>query len=323
MFDEKFNKDEAIETFKSIIKKESDEHNLNLKFVNISISDKVKEVLKNNNIKLYRILDWINAIIDYRMLRKCFAYYDEYLNTINFITDKKIIIKKSDYYNKINLIESAYHEVFHAIDKKRIDDFYQNDIDVRRISFDYFFSIVESLIWNNYDVIIRYDLDHDSFISEIQADLYGVEKAISNNRFKADDIYKLLIVKDNAEKEYRRYDTNFFINAFFKYYRGNWYKDKRLNKTIFSIFYEGDKYRTLEEIFRNDKIGCVDNRIVAAIITSDSFMDNFLGNHYRMSDDVYNKVNSYIKYIGEENSRLDKINEFYNNLKSNNKNKFF
>lgn len=321
MFDEKFSKDEAIETFKSIIKKESDEHNLNLKFVNISISDKVKEVLKNNNIKLYRILDWINAIIDYRMLRKCFAYYDEYLNTINFITDKKIIIKKSDYYNKINLIESAYHEVFHAVDKKRIDDFYQNDIDVRRIGFDYFFSIVESLIWNNYDVIIRYDLDHDSFISEIQADLYGVEKAISNNRFLSDDICKLLEIKNNAEKKYEKYDTNFFINELYQYYQEKWNEDDKLNKKIFSLFFENGSYRNINDIFNNDKIHCVDNRIVAAIITSDSFMDNFLGNHYHMSDDVYNKVNSYIKYLGKENSRIDIINEFYDNLKLNNNNK--
>lgn len=321
MFDEKFNKDEAIETFKSIIKKESDEHNLNLKFVNISISDKVKEVLKNNNIKLYRILDWINAIIDYRMLRKCFAYYDEYLNTINFITDKKIIIKKSDYYNKINLIESVYHEVFHAIDKKRIDDFYQNDIDVSRIGFDYFFSIVESLIWNNYDVIIRYDLDHDSFISEIQADLYGVEKAISNNRFLSDDICKLLEIKNNAEKQYEKYDTNFFINELYQYYQEKWDKDERLNKRIFSMFYEEGDYKTLDEIVNHDEIKCVDARIVAAIVTSDSFMESIINKNYHISDDIFNKVKGYIKYIGEENNRINKINEFYDNLKLNNNNK--
>ena len=323
MFDEKFSKDEAIETFKSIIKKESDEHNLNLKFINISLSDSVKEIFEFHKIKLYKSEHWIEAFKIYRSVKKCFAYYDDQLNSVNFITDKKIIIKSLDKYKKLKLIHTAYHEAFHAIDKKRVDDFYQKDLDVNSIGFDYFFSILEALLWDVDEVSKRYHANHDGFIIEIQADLYGVEKAISNNRFKADDIYKLLIVKDNAEKEYRRYDTNFFINAFFKYYRGNWYKDKRLNKTIFSIFYEGDKYKTLEEIFRNDKIGCVDNRIVASIITSDSFMDNFLGNHYHMSDDVYNKVNSYIKYLGKENSRIDKINEFYNNLKSNNKNKIF
>ena len=321
MFDEKFNKDEAIETFKSIIKKESDEHNLNLKFISISLSDSVKELFEYHKIKLYKSKHWKEAFSIYRNVKKCFAYYDDQFNSVNFITDKKLIIKRLDKYKKLKLIHTAYHEVFHAIDNKRIDDFYQKDMNVSSIGFDYFFSIIEAILWDIDEVSKRYNSNHDGFICEIQADLYGVEKAISNNRFHADDIYKLLLIKDNAEKEYKKYDTNFFINIFYKRYKDNWDKDERLNKRIFSMFYEEGDYKTLDEIVNHDEIKCVDARIVAAIITSDSFMESIINKNYHISDDIFNKVKGYIKYIGEENNRINKINEFYDNLKLNNNNK--
>ena len=74
----------------------------------------------------------------YKNVRNIIAYYDFNLDAISLIKDKKIIFTSVDRLNKAEMIETAYHEYFHALDKDRVYQFYDYDCPLENIDFGFF-----------------------------------------------------------------------------------------------------------------------------------------------------------------------------------------
>ena len=301
MLHEKINKKNLLELFSDIIKHENKKYGLNLQFIHLSLKDRVKEVLKENKISIKRSSDWIKAIDIYAYARDTVAFYNSDFDNISLITDKRICLISDEKFNKAEMIETAYHEFFHALDKDRVDNFFYNDCRLNEIDFGYFFSIVEELVWSTSVVKNRYVTHPTDFICEIQADLYGIERTISNHKLNKTDINSLRRFKRGLKDKYENYDTDFFLDILYRYYKNNTRVEVFKNE-IFTVFYKSGEYRDINEIINDSRLSIIDNRITNSIITSSSFLEYLYDNSQNLNKST---IMYLIKLLESEIVRLN------------------
>ena len=227
--------------------------------------------------------------------------------------------------NKIfRLLNICYHELRHSE---------QQMFDVN--SYDKFMNDIEEFIqqFNSND----YRLLHDKYSYEIGANLYCVNKSSEYLKKKYPDLYekeKEDIIKLQKEYylDYATYDASDVFDRFLKTIR---FKDFRYGvngdiNPILGIFLDEDNnFRRFDRIVNNKKFNSVDKRIVAAIFSSDTFLNevdldlltlnelNILYDSLSYMDTIYkNQVKIINDYelndedINKEKCFLEKVKRF-------------
>ena len=308
----KVTQDRAIELVRRIIESENNKYGLDIKFISLSLKDRVKELMKHDNFVINKVTDYIYAYGIYKYVRNTIAYYDFNLDTISLIKDKKILFTSLDKFNKAEMIETAYHEYFHALDKDRVYQFYDYDCPLDNIDFGFFFSIVEDIIWPLEEVQEAYRINPTGFMCEIQADLYGIENTLSKHNVDSKSVYLLKKFNSTLLERYDGYDSDFFLENLYKYYINN-YDSDFFSSQIFDVFYKNGSYKRIDAILNDSRVVMLDKRILNSILLCPSFLNTMVNGNYSLNSEQYKYLFSLLDdEIIRLNDKLDskrKLNE--------------
>ena len=267
---------EAVELMQEIIQKENYKYNLDISFGTVKFTNRLKHELNQNQINLEKgFKKWVKAfdIYEYEKSTRaiCFCYHSI---RISLVTDKHIVFKfLNDIYKRLDILITSYHEFFHALEDKKFADIKDNDLSTTDINFYTFFSIIETMIKHQPEVVNYYKNNHDDFIREMGADLYAIKQTIDKHNLNSKEKKKLLKMQKDVLNKYNRYNTDCFVDQFFTYYSENWANNRKFDKEIFNVFYSNGHYRNLNEIFKDPRFRLVHSKISEAIILSHSFLN--------------------------------------------------
>ena len=293
---------EAVELMQEIIQKENYKYNLDISFGTVKFTNRLKHELNQNQINLEKgFKKWVKAfdIYEYEKSTRaiCFCYHSI---RISLVTDKHIVFKfLNDIYKRLDILITSYHEFFHALEDKKFADIKDNDLSTTDINFYTFFSIIETMIKHQPEVVIYYKNNHDDFIREMGADLYAIKQTIDKHNLNSKEKKKLLKMQKDVLNKYNRYNTDFFVDQFFTYYSENWANNRKFDKEIFNVFYSNGHYRNLNEIFKDPRFRLVHSKISEAIILSHSFLNTIDINQLNSDTKEYllNIIKSKIKNL--------------------------
>ena len=213
-------------------------------------------------------------------------------NTVIFLNHINEIEKIE---NKIfRLAEVCYHEARHSIQQK-FDSY----------SYDGFLRDIDHFLRTNMD----YTLEHDKYSFEIGANLYGVRKAKEYLKTRYPDLYKKH--KEEIEKSEKRYQFDYMtydvsdnidrtiqmLKLTDKVRNNKLIKGKKLKdiSPVLEIFLNEDaSFKHFSEIVQNDKFNGLDKRIVYAVLSSKSFLEQI--NMNQLSFEELQLVNESLQY---------------------------
>ena len=308
----KVTQDNAIKLVSSIIEAENKKYGLDINFINLSLKDRVKELMRQENFVIKKVSDYIQAFDIYKYVRNTIAFYDSNFDTISLIKDKKLLLISVEEFNKAEMIETAYHEFFHALDKDRVYQFYDFDCPIENIDFGFLFSIVEDIIWPLDEVQKMYHIDSENFLCEMQADLYGIDNTLSKHKLDIKSINSLKKFNDVLLERYENYDSDFFLDVLYKFYQEN-PEYELFDNQIFDIFYKDGVYKNIDEILNDPRTNLLDRNVLYSFLMCPSFLKTMINGEYNLDIEQYKQLFSMLENkIMKLNNRLDskkKLNE--------------
>lgn len=173
--------------------------------------------------------------------------------------------------NIVQLLKTTYHELYHAIYfNTKQKGFKFNDFNSFACDLEQF------LMKHNIGTPLRYLYNHDSFMFEILANIYGVKKTeeyISQNPNAHNyDLKKLKKIKQKYDRQYDNYNLSKILDDIIKNYKSA-LKCKDFDKSFFEIFLNEDgTFKNLNSSFLNEKINQIDKRIIDAFLNTNSFL---------------------------------------------------
>lgn len=253
------------------------------------------------------------------------GFYNSEGNIVIFLSHINKIKKPE--HKIFELAKVCYHEARHVMQQK-----------FNVYSYDGFLTDIDFFLKTNID----YKLDHDKFSFEIGANLYGVRKAKEYLKTKYFDLYEKH--KDEIDKlekkyqlDYMTYDASDNIERVVqmlkesnnKLVKGN--KLKNISPILEIFLNEDASFKHFSEIVQNDKFKELDKRIVYAILSSKSFLQQInmnqlsieelelvneslqytsalYKNQKKLIEQSLNKTNiAYLEYLMSQNSLITKI----------------
>lgn len=121
-----------------------------------------------------------------------------------------------------------------------------------------------------------YLLKHDDFYFEIDANIYGIEKA--NDYCSKNNIFAPNLQRSYAERQYSQminYDFDYFLRLFNIIYRNPGYRlnNKLGSNSTYSIFYNKiGNFRRLSDILNNPLFQGLNDKLKMEILSSNSFL---------------------------------------------------
>lgn len=258
------NYNKVKEICNDILKKASNKYNIDINAYIVGSIEFYKTDFYKNNLKL------CNSIID-KIVLSTIPY-----NTVGLYEsrDKSLVIYIHKYKfmpsnNITKVLFVLYHELFHSIQNKELDnkDYNWNNY------YDFICQLERFAKKNIYSEIRRYDKEHDSFMFETLADIFGMintKKYLEQNNIKPDNRF-IDKIDDNINNRMNDYDQTYLIDIIIKEYK--FIKNNRDFKTHnFDIFLTKEGVpKDKEEILKDKRINKIDKTIVEAFFNSKSF----------------------------------------------------
>ena len=194
------------------------------------------------------------------------------------VEDKEIIIFFDNlpiYDNIIHTLQTVFHELFHALDEENkvtnLDQYtnFSNECDKW---------LIDTAPFSDLITYIVSPKDHDAYMFEILANLYGIqktEKYIKENNIKCSnfELSRLKKLKAKYTLQYERHDLTKSLNLIIKDYQ-YFIKFEDFDKTIFEYFFtDNGEVKDINTIFLNEKVLELDNRILSAFIKTDKIKE--------------------------------------------------
>lgn len=258
------NYNEVKEICNDIINKESKRHNIDINAYIVGNLEFYKTDFYKSNIKL------CHGIIDKLML------LTTPFNTGGLYEsrDKSLVIYINKYKfmpsnNLTKVIFILYHEIFHSIQSKELDN--------RNYNWNNYYDFISQLERfakkNIHSEIKRYNYNHDSFMFETLADIYGIinaKKYLKENNIEIDNEY-LNLIDEDIKNRMNNYDISYIIDIIIKEYK--YIKNNNNFKTYnFDIFLNSNgEPKNKEEILNDKRINQIDRLIVEAFFNSKAF----------------------------------------------------
>jgi len=268
-------KDITVEKLKNLAHKIASEEE---KIHEIKIDIKpmtVVEYYKNDIFKRDLILtcDDKYKMIDLSVLKFPFVYNAFYeidtKDIIVFIKSRKAMKTKPELI-LADFIVAIYHEIKHKLQ-------YQDREKITKLEFSTFKFDIELLV--QYFNPKYYNEHHGQIFMEIEANLYGVNKALEylnkNNLLNQTTKKHLELLKDAYELDLKNYDFQKFLRMFNEIIMKNNNIEKAELTGWTEIFYNDDKtIKNIKEILSHEDIEHVDTRLLEAFFSSSHFLES-------------------------------------------------
>ncbi|MDO4962870.1 MAG: hypothetical protein Q4E75_02050 [bacterium] len=235
-----------------------------------------------------------------------------FLNGVSRKKSKEIVV----FYNDIptpffedsivRLLKTTYHELYHALDDARENDY----------SFDMFANTCDRFIVSHSPIdSIKYFLTskgHDSFMFEILANNYGIKRAeeyieknnISINNYEKNKLQKL---KQKYELQYQNYDLTKRLDMIINDYKVC-LNCKDFDNKIFSLFLNDDSsVKNLNKVFIDENVLSLDTRILKSFLKSKKIKESL--NNIKLSEEALLNIEKIL-----DNNKSEEIND--NNRKT-------
>ena len=258
-------------------------------------------VLKHPDFSLKeKIKNFISAT-KYSLLPSYKGIYSDSDNSIVIFIDNLIVLPKMKI-NIIDLLKTTYHEIYHAIDfKNKTESFDFNN-------YDKFSCDLERFLSKHYTAMpFKYLFNHDSFMIEILANKYGIEKTIQyikeNPLNYTYDINRLSKLKNKYDKQYNNYNLSKYLDIIIKNYK-DVKKCKDFDDTIFTIFINEDgTIKSLNEVLVDPKVKEIDKKIFSAFLNTPTLKKSF-----NITEEIKEKIDSILNIKNEEIELDSKVN---------------
>lgn len=236
---------------------------------------------------------------------------DNEIYIILTILFKETIKKRIDTKNPhqlVELITTVYHEIGHSRQRIKTENYsYYEQMLINPI---------EDYIKNNNGA--HYGKNHDDYLSEIDADIYGITK--SEQFLKQNNLYeeeKDYIKGLKAEYYLRKknYDFDEIFEEFYKIYKSKAIKQRgKINnnlplETFIDIFFEKDtaNFKSIIDICRNKNFDTLDKEMFCRVLTSRPFIEQL--NFKEITREEISFMIEIIKYIFEQEENKRRYNE--------------
>ena len=287
------------------------------------IDEEVKRTGINNNVFPLTFIEYYNNYIfkgkfslikkaTYSVMPVISSGFNDLDGDVIIFLDRINIVKRP--YGKLfNLLRVCYHELRHSM-QWNFDNY----------SYDKFLLDLDNYYKKFVDINDYYN-NHDKYSFEIGANIYSVDKASEYLFKKYPEIYNL--EKENIKKlkkryynDYLMYDASFAFDRVFQTIKKNKmiFKENLYdNNPILEIFLDDNLcFKRIDEIINNELFNLLDNRIVSAIISSDSYLKELNIDNLSISDLIF--INKYLEYTynlyNNQLMLLDKNNKDYKKL---------
>lgn len=218
--------------------------------------------------------------------------------------------------NRINKIEKIEHKIFRLAQICYHEARHSMQQKFDKYSYNGFLKDIDHFLKTNID----YTLEHNKYSFEIGANLYAVRKAKEYLETKYPDLYKKH--KDEIEKlekkyqfDYMTYDASDTVERAIqmlkvtnkignnKIIKG---KSKKEISPVLEIFLNEDaSFKNFSEIVQNEKFKELDKRIVYAILSSKSFLEQINMNQLSIEElEIVNKSLQYTSTLYKNQSKL-------------------
>lgn len=210
-------------------------------------------------------------------------------NAIVIFLGRCIIMQELGISHQLYLsLRTTYHEYFHYIqfNSDQHDNYHKAIYEI------------ESIIAANKP--IKYFNNHKSFLFEIEADKYGIQKAenhLQQNEEQCKGSYEDDKAFINWEKSrndfnYNNYDLNFLLNILHIIVRKN---PSFIKESFLETIYKNDgSFKKIADILQNPLFLALDERIQYHLIGNDTFLHNT--DLTDISDEELNFINKALKY---------------------------
>lgn len=216
-------------------------------------------------------------------------------------------INNSNPHQLVELITTIYHEIGHSHQR------------IKKDNYSYFermtITSIEEYVKNKNEA--HYGKNHDDYLSEIDADIYGITKSEQflkrNNLFESEKEY----IKELKTKHYLRKKNYNFDKIFEEFYRlyqkvvnhGGKIKNNLPLETFIDIFFEKDtaNFKNIIDICRNKNFDTLDKEMFCRVLTSRPFIEQL--NFKELTRDEISFMIEIIKYIFEQEENKRRYNE--------------
>ena len=245
---EQYKIEDLKKKLKEIVVAEEKENNINIEGYLLTISEYYKSSIVKNKLKLFPQKE---SILYLTAPLKFGGWYD--------IKDKRIIILINSLYEKFeflspdsfaHIIRKIYHEIRHVYQNEKMNNTSKYK--------DFYISLEKVLI--KYDTLY-YNLKHDFFLTEIDADIYSIEKTEKYLKEKTNEYYEENIpyidtLKNNTSNRNNLYNEEEIFEKFNFILQGKIKKNKKssneaLDKTIKELKYLPHNIKETFSIFYN------------------------------------------------------------------------
>lgn len=294
----KFNEKEMKHVIYDIINGVSRETGIRINAYPVTISDYYYKYLKQQKFSLVKKIVKMTVPIT-----GCLAYNDLNGNTVYFLDN---INKVCDSFDKCvySIVMSSFHEARHSI---------QQTFD--KYSYEGFFCDVDNQVISKLVGRDDYNVNHDKFFVEIDANNYGIYKAEEFLKNKYPDVYRRF--SNELDKRKRKYKADYIsfdpVNEVDRLIKSLNTMEIPFEKNIsgrksdvLDIFLDRSfRFKRVKDIIRDKRLYQLDERIVFSFFASKSFLDNV---------DLEKLDNDELYVVGES---LDRMNNYYKNQADN------
>lgn len=259
------NLEKKKEIISTIMKSEIEQNNLNISSycfgrINFFNTSYFKKKLKSSN--PYKIIQLISLPLFNGVFRPKSKELIVFYNDVSTPLFNDSIIR---------FLKTTYHELYHALDDT-IDK-------AKNISYENFANQCDRFIISHSPIeMLKYVMTpqgHDSFMFEILANLYAIDKTeeyIKNNNIQCSDneITKFNKLKNKYHTQYQNYNLTKRLNIIISEYK-SCLNCKDFNKDLFELFLnENGTVKDINIIFSNETVLNLDPKILLAFIKTNT-----------------------------------------------------
>lgn len=196
------------------------------------------------------------------------AYHKQENSLIVFIDDVGIPILKNE---PVSLLKRVYHELYHAFyNKNKKEGFPLDDFHSFACNLEYFMMSCHT------ETFMRYLYSHNSFLFEILADKYAVERTqeyiTQNPNAYNYNLRKLARMRKKSDNQYNNYDLSKLLDTIIRDYPEA-SKIEGFDNHLFEIFLNEDgTFKDITESLTDERLATIDKRILFSFFNTKSFL---------------------------------------------------
>ena len=273
-----------------IINGVSKETGIKINVYPVTVSEYYSKYLKNKKCSLVKRINGLSAIFT-----RTLAFNDLTGNTVYFI-DKINALSNSLEKCMFWVVNASYHEARHSI-QQQFDSY----------SYEGFFRDVDNAILNSFMGKIDYNINHDRFFVEIDANRYGVYRTEKYLRERYPDIYGNF--RKEIDKRINKYEFDYVsfdpVNEVDRIIKGlktiefpvhPFTVDIKEISPVLDIFLDNKyMFKPVKKIIRDKRFYKLDERVVFSFFASKSFLEQT--NFSKLDYDELYVVNESLKEV--------------------------